>query len=76
MKTAKACTVFLRKHPEIRTRHPSQNRLQIHAGDWQRYWADQDRKGFDALGQPAEEIDAIIQGQKARQAGTRKQKSL
>ena len=40
---------FLAAHPEIRTRKPSVQRLEIHAADWAKFWAEQDRNSFDNL---------------------------
>jgi hypothetical protein len=34
---------------EIHRRNPSKNRLVIHAGDWAKYWAAQEKKGFASL---------------------------
>ena len=39
---------FLEEH-NIRYRKPRKNRLDVHAADWQRYWAKADSKAFDDL---------------------------
>lgn len=57
--TWRKAKAFLKKHPEIRTRHPRENRCQIHAGDWAMYWAGQDKKGFDALDKKGEGLRSI-----------------
>jgi hypothetical protein len=41
---------FLREHPEIRTRKPSRQRLELHAGDYLRCVAIMDNNAFEALG--------------------------
>jgi hypothetical protein len=43
VKSSPQCTVFLTKHPEIRRHKPSANRLLIHAGDWNQFWAEQNK---------------------------------
>jgi hypothetical protein len=40
---------FLKRTPEIRRRKPVWNRLQIHSGDWVRYWAKHDSGQFESL---------------------------
>ena len=40
---------FLEKHPEIRTRKPSKQRLLVHAGDWFQYWAKREQEDLDKL---------------------------
>ncbi|NLF06358.1 MAG: hypothetical protein GX594_00020 [Pirellulaceae bacterium] len=57
----KAAKQFLDAHPEIHIRKPSPQRLEIHAGDWAKYWAKQDAQGFDALDNAAPpEITSIV----------------
>ncbi len=38
----KRLKAFLKEHPGIRTRKPKKQRLEIHAGDWARYWAEKE----------------------------------
>jgi len=57
---------FLKSHPEIRTRKPAQNRLDIHAGDWNAFWSKYDRDRFDATDECA--IDAIVEGIEERKS--------
>jgi hypothetical protein len=57
--TFKAFRGWLARHPEIRTRKPSRQRLEIHAGDWLAFWATEDQKAFDALDATPEAIAAV-----------------
>ncbi len=53
----KAFKTFIDNHSEIRQQRPIskksgkplENRLEVHAGDWARYWKGQDEKQFNAL---------------------------
>lgn len=40
---------FLDETPEIRTRKPSKNRFEVHAGDWMRYWKSKAHDRFESL---------------------------
>jgi hypothetical protein len=64
----------LKKNPWIRTRKPSPQRLEVHAGDWDRYLALLDAAGFDALDMGAENVDAFLAEVRRRlpDAGRRK----
>ena len=66
--TYKLFKKFLGQHPEIRTKKPSTNRLVVHASDFIRAKAARDAQHFDALGLPAEMVDAFIAETKKRQA--------
>lgn len=61
---------FLEKHPEIRTRKPSQQRLLIHAGDWNRHWYQQEQRENEVLDKMNTDdlIDGIEQRKKEVQA--------
>ncbi len=50
---------FLADHPEIRTRKPSKNRLEVHAADWIKYWSGQQSEPSDA--QIQEYLDGVEQ---------------
>ena len=65
--THKEFKVWLDKQPEsaIRRRKPSEYRMQIHTGDWHRYWADQDAKEFERLDDASAEQIADIEANKA-----------
>lgn len=47
--TYKQFRSFLKQHPEIRRRNPTSQRLEIHSGDWLRYWNEVGRRGFQDL---------------------------
>jgi hypothetical protein len=64
--TFKALRTFLTKHPEIRTRKPSPQRLEIHAGDWMRHFRGKDGAAFDALDTSPEAVEAFLAESKAR----------
>ncbi len=58
---------FCRRY-KIRTNKPHRNRLEIHAGDWARYWAQQDKAGFEGLDSGgenpsvSENADLVVEG--------------
>jgi hypothetical protein len=77
--THKSIHKCLNSNPSIRKRRPKgkngqpiMNRLEIHAGDWQRF--KRLRSGGDPLDQPAEMVDAAIEAA-GRQADIRKLKA-
>jgi hypothetical protein len=77
----KELTKFRKQHPDL-FRNPSRNRLEIHAAKWAEYWATQDRKGFDTLGESTPSIaddpgasDEFIAGAVKRMADIKKKKA-
>ena len=65
---------ILRANPGIRWRKPNPQRLEIHAGDWDRYQEGRERQGFDALDANPETVSEFMDGVKQRQAKIKKQK--
>jgi hypothetical protein len=72
--TPKKVTAALKKHPWIRRRKPSPQRLEIHAGDWMRMEGQRDAAGFDALDVPAKIVDEVVRESQGRQNETRRKK--
>ena len=71
-KTYKKFLAFLQEHPEIRTNKPSSQRLNVHAGDWARYWASLDDKAFERL----DTLDSEFMGDaRRRQVDVREKKA-
>lgn len=75
------CKKFLVEHrDEVRNKQDGQRRL-VHAGDWVRYWAQKDRKGFESLDdrEPEEltgvDVDAFLDGTKERHKELKQKKS-
>jgi|SRR5262245_9252263 len=58
-----AITRALRDNPQIRTRKPSPQRLEVHAGDWTRFLAQQ---SADALDFEASVVDSVLEFQQRR----------
>jgi hypothetical protein len=65
----------LKANPWIRTRKPSRQRLEVHAGDWDRYLAMLDAAGFDALDVAAETAVAFMAEAHRRQDEIRSRKA-
>jgi hypothetical protein len=65
----------LEGNPWVRTRKPSKQRLEIHAGDWHRYLAMLDAAGFDALDVAGETADAFMAEVRRRQAEITRRKA-
>jgi hypothetical protein len=74
-KNAKQIKSILRDHPEIRTRHPRPNRLEIYVPDWKRMERKRDLAAFDALDCGPEEVEIFLSGTRARQAEIHKSKT-
>jgi hypothetical protein len=72
--TFKRLRAVLKRNPWVRTRKPSPQRLEIHAGDWHRYIAMLDGAGFDALDVAGETADAFLAEVRQRQADIRRRK--
>jgi hypothetical protein len=53
--------IFLDKHPKIRQRKPSKQRLEVHAGDWFRYFASRANRAEPSDEQIAAYLDGIEQ---------------
>ncbi len=62
---------ILKAHPGIRTHKPSEQRLDVHAGDWNRYKRGRDAARDAALDSPAGEVDSLIEAARARKAKER-----
>jgi hypothetical protein len=71
----KRLSAALKRNPWIRTRKPSPQRLEVHAGDWDRYLAMLDEAGFDALDVAAETADAFLTEVRRRQEEIRRRKA-
>jgi hypothetical protein len=73
--TYKQFKAWLDRTPEseIRRRKPSKNRLDIHAGDWKKYWDVKAEKTFDGLDntEPRAIVDMFVEGAKQRAAELR-----
>jgi hypothetical protein len=74
-KTHKRLVAALKAHPWIRTKKPSQQRLLIHAGDWQAFRSGLDSAGFDALDVAAETAEAFMSEVRQRQEEIRQRKA-
>lgn len=69
-KSHKKLITILKKHPEIRRRKPTKQRLEVHAGDWLRH----KQKKAEAQWQAAD-AQAIVEAVSERTAQIRKQKA-
>jgi hypothetical protein len=65
----------LAKHPEIKTRKPSPQRLEIHAGDWLAYLKEEEMRSFTALDTNPEVVDAFLSEARRRQEIIRRDKT-
>jgi hypothetical protein len=72
--TYKQLRAILDRNAEIRTHKPSQQRLLIHAGDWQQWRVTEDAKAADAVDDKPEVIEAFLAEARERQATIRRRK--
>lgn len=70
-KSYSAFLAWLKKHPEIRTDSPSENRRTIHAGDWVRYWSQPTGESEST----DEDIEQYLAGVEERKAEVRAKKA-
>ena len=66
--TYKQCKAFLNSTNQIRTRKPNKQRLDVHAGDWVRFWRRQSDEAFEELDSPSEQVEALISSAEERKA--------
>jgi hypothetical protein len=74
-KTYKQLHAALKANPWIRTRKPSPQRLEIHAGDWQRFRNALDTAGFESLDVSAETAEGFMAEVRERQEEIRQRKA-
>jgi hypothetical protein len=72
--TYKALRATLKRHPQIRTRKPSPQRLEIHAGDWLAVTSAGDAAAFHALDASPERVEAFLAGARQRREWARQRK--
>lgn len=61
-KTYPAIGKLLRKNPSIRTRKPSKQRLLVHAGDWAKFVAEEERKASELLDSNSPAVTNLLDG--------------
>jgi hypothetical protein len=66
---------MLADHPEIRTRKPTPQRLEIHSADWLRFQRSRPRRAVDPLDLPAATVDAMVASIQARKEAIRHEKT-
>ncbi len=66
--TYRKAKTFLDEHPEIKTRKPSDNRLEVHAADWIKHWTGQQTEPTD------EQIEDYLAAVEQRKIDVRQRK--